>query len=186
MTRRSVVMVAAALFTGWLAAAQAQTQNSSGQLDIMPALLAEVRGLRVAMEHMTAAGARVQLALGRLQLQEQRLSDANKRRDELRNQLAGNQRRAAELQEQVSGLEALVADERNIKGDSGHTPDDMRKMIAGQLQEQQRQLAFVNVDVQRLAALEATASDEAASEQTRWTALNQQLEDLERSLRPLK
>ena len=40
----------------------------------MPALLQEVRGLRAAIEQMTASASRVQLALGRLQLQEQRLT----------------------------------------------------------------------------------------------------------------
>ena len=50
--------------------AAAQTPGASQSGDIMPALLQEVRGLRVAMEQMTSAGARVQLALGRLQLQE--------------------------------------------------------------------------------------------------------------------
>ena len=70
MTRRTVVMVAAALVTGWLAAAQAQTPGASNNGDIMPALLAEVRGLRVAMEQMTsaalpgAAGARTPAVAG--------------------------------------------------------------------------------------------------------------------------
>ena len=187
MTRRSVVVVLAALATGWLTAAQAQTQGSSSQGDIMPAVLAEVRGLRIAMEQMTAAGARVQLALGRLQLQEQRLIGANKRLDEVRNQLAGNQRRAAELQERVAELEAMLSGERAMpKPDSAHSADDIRKMISQQLPDAQRELAFVNVDVQRVAAQEATLTSEVADEQTRWTVLNQQLEDLERSLRPLK
>ena len=47
----------------------------------MPALLTEVRGLRVAMEQMTSAGARVQLALGRLQLQESRLNSGKRAPD---------------------------------------------------------------------------------------------------------
>ena len=45
----------------------------------MPELLAEVRGLRAAIEQMTSSASRVQLALGRLQLQEPRLNAANGR-----------------------------------------------------------------------------------------------------------
>ena len=49
-----------------------------------PGLLTEVRGLRQAMEQMAASGPRVQLALGRLQLQEQRVNTMIRRRDAAR------------------------------------------------------------------------------------------------------
>ena len=94
MTRRSVGIVAAVLLGGSIAAAQAPGSSNSG--DIMPALLQEVRGLRAAIEQMTASASRVQLALGRLQLQEQRLNAANGRLADTRNSLDGVQRRDAE------------------------------------------------------------------------------------------
>ncbi len=47
--------------------------------DVLPALLVEVRGLRAAMEAMASSGPRVQLALGRLQLQEQRVNNLLRR-----------------------------------------------------------------------------------------------------------
>ena len=108
MTRSTAALGAVLLCTcrpDGRAGADAGTADP-GPRDIMPALLQEVRGLRAAMEQMTSAGARVQLALGRLQLQEQRLNAANGRLAEIRVQLAGTQRRAAELQEQAQTWKA--------------------------------------------------------------------------------
>ena len=187
MTRRSVVVIVAALATGWLTAAQAQTQGSSSQGDIMPALLAEVRGLRVAMEQMTAAGPRVQLALGRLQLQEQRVAAATTRLTEVRNQLAAAQRRAAEVQEAVDTLEGMLSGEREMaKPDGKNTVEDIRRMISAELAVRQKDVGVVGVDLQRLLTEEAALVNELSTEQARWSDLNQRLEDLERSLRPLK
>ena len=187
MTRRSIVVVVAALATGWLTAAQAQSQGSSGQGDIMPALLAEVRGLRIAMEQMTAAGPRVQLALGRLQLQEQRVTGAAARLADTRTQLAGMQRRAAEVQEAVENLEGMLSGEREMaKPDGKNTVEDIRRMISAELAVRQKDAGVIGLDVQRLLTQEATHANEVAAEEARWSDLNQRLEDLERLLRPLK
>ena len=53
-------------------ASQSTTRQSSPQEDVLPALLTEVRGLRAAMEQMASEAPRVQLALGRVQIQQQR------------------------------------------------------------------------------------------------------------------
>ena len=56
--------------------------------DVLPALLAEVKGLRAAMEQMAGAGPRVQLSVGRLQLQEGRIAGMIRRLDTVRDTLA--------------------------------------------------------------------------------------------------
>jgi hypothetical protein len=56
-------------------------QTAQSNQDTLAALLAEVRGLRAAMEQMASAAPRVQLAMGRLQLQEQRVSTVVRRAD---------------------------------------------------------------------------------------------------------
>ena len=88
MVRRSVavVIVTVAVIglagrTGAFGAGGQSQQPVSSTPDVLPALLTEVRGLRAAMEKMAAAGPRVQLALGRVQLQEQRISNAIRRLD---------------------------------------------------------------------------------------------------------
>ena len=90
------ILIAAGLGVG--AALQgglsAQASQASQGQDVLPALLVEVRGLRAAMEQMASAGPRVQLALGRLQLQEQRVNNLLRRLETARGSLAAAQRAA--------------------------------------------------------------------------------------------
>jgi chromosome segregation ATPase len=153
----------------------------------MPALLQEVRGLRAAIEQMTSAASRVQLSLGRLQLQEQRLSAANGRLAEVRNQLAGAQRRTAEMQEQATNLESMLSGQSEMPKPEGQsTPEQIRRNLTVEMQMVQRQVIAANAEVQRLTTQENTLAGEVSSEEARWADLNRQLEDLERSLRPVK
>jgi len=185
MTRGSVGLVAAVLLAGSWAAAQ--TPGASNSRDIMPEVLAEVRGLRVAIEQMTSSASRVQLALGRLQLQEQRLSAANGRLAEIRVQLAGSQRRAAELQEQVTGLESMLSGQAELpKPDPNMTAEQVRRLLTMEMQSAQREISKANADVQRLSNEESALTNDVSTEQARWSDLNQRLEELERSLRPVK
>src|SRR3954451_5286596 len=62
--------------------ANAISKRRTRAVDVLPTLLIEVRDLRGAMEEMAAAGPRVQLALGRVQLQEQRINTLIRRLDE--------------------------------------------------------------------------------------------------------
>jgi len=55
-----------------------------------------------------------------------------------------------------------------------------------ELQVLQRQVVVANADVQRLTLQENALANEVAGEEARWADLNRQLEDLERSLRPVK
>jgi hypothetical protein len=183
MGRTTAVTVVAALFVGGLAAARAQSQDTSQPPGIMPALLTEVRGLRAAMEQMASSGARVQLTLGRLQLQEQRLNTAIKRLDDTRNRLAELQRAAADQQEQVAMFETMLK-EAGTGGVVIHGqldgPD--AKQVEMMLKDHRRGMAQSAAEMQRLTAEEATLTTDVASEQSRWTEINQRLEELERSL----
>jgi hypothetical protein len=66
--------------------------------DVLTALLTEVRGLRAVLEQMATAGPRVQLALGRLQLQEQRIGNQVRRLDSVRAGLLAAQRELEPLE----------------------------------------------------------------------------------------
>ena len=77
---RSMVLRAigfAALFAGAAAGGSlvGQAQQTTAAPDVLTALLIEVRGLRAAMEQAAFAGPSVDLLLGRVQLQEQRISN---------------------------------------------------------------------------------------------------------------
>src|SRR5262245_7461133 len=91
-------------------ASQSTARQSVTQEDVVPALLVEVRGLRAAMEQMASAGPRVQLALGRVQLQEQRVNNLMRRIEDSRNQVAGTQRKYDQLQQQIRGLQDAIRD----------------------------------------------------------------------------
>ena len=185
MARTTAATLVVALVIGGFAAARAQTppaQGSSPQ-DIMPALLTEVRGLRAAMEQMASSGARVQLTLGRLQLQEQRLNTAIKRLDDTRTRLAEMQRNAMEQQEQLSSMETMLKGEFAVAV-AGQPKEGMpdRETVEEMLKNHRSGVARVTSEIQRLTAEEAMLANEVATEQSRWTDINQRLEELERSL----
>ena len=74
---------------------QSQPAQTSQREDVLPALLVEVRGLRAAMEQMASAGPRVQLALGRVQLQEQRVNTMIRRLESVHDAIAKAERTPA-------------------------------------------------------------------------------------------
>ncbi len=78
-----VAAVAMAMAMG-LFGGSAFARQSRQDPDVMSAMLTEVRGLRVAIEQLAATGPRVQLAMGRLQMQEQRIDALGKRHIEVR------------------------------------------------------------------------------------------------------
>jgi hypothetical protein len=156
---------------GGAAVGQAQAP-AGGQTDVLAALLTEVRGLRAAMEQMAAAGPRVQLALGRLQLQEQRVNTVVRRLEAVRTNLSAAQREhdaaASRLRDVEKAREAVDPSERKEA-----------EMVLPRLQ---RALAQAAGEVQRLLAEESALNVDISGEQARWSDINRRLEELERSL----
>ena len=73
--------------------------------DVLAALLVEVRGLRAAMEQLGSAGPRIQLAMGRLQLNEQRITTFMRRLDEVRDRRIPAEQAVRECQKKVAELQ---------------------------------------------------------------------------------
>jgi chromosome segregation ATPase len=144
--------------------------------DVLPALLIEVRGLRVAMEQMAAAGPRVQLALGRVQLQEQRINTLIRRLDEAHGAVSVAQTSYADFKRRISGIEDGI---RNWQP-GGPTIEQLN----GELKHTQGILADAAVKLQRAMADESEIAGTLATEQARWTDLNQRMEALETALGP--
>src|SRR3954471_17631163 len=94
MSGRQLLGTAAAVILMASGAAVGRTTVQAQQPDVLPALLAEVKGLRAAMEQMSSAGPRVQLSVGRLQLQEGRIAGMIRRLDTVRDNLAAARREA--------------------------------------------------------------------------------------------
>jgi septal ring factor EnvC (AmiA/AmiB activator) len=140
--------------------------------DPMQELLTEVRALRVAMERSATVGARIQLLVARVQLQEQRIAELSRRavtvRDEISKVEAGITATSSQLKQIEGALEKMPAESRRAMGD----PDEMMRS----------QLAAAEKRRQELIDEDSQLSQQIAADQGRWSDVNRQLDDLERSL----
>ncbi len=142
--------------------------------DVLPALLAEVKGLRAAMEQMASAGPRIQLFVSRLQLQETRMNNMIRRLETVRENVIAAQRALENEQEGVRNFESAIA--------SGTVTGQHREELVQVLPGRKRQVAEHRATVARLTAEESQISADLATEQGRWTDINQRLDELERAL----
>ena len=150
-----------------------RAQQAQASPDVLTALLVEVRGLRAAMEQMAAAGPRVQLVLGRLQLQEQRIGNQVRRLDTVKAAVVPAQKQLDALGQRIKQIQQTIDDHPNSQGRR-----DAEFELAQLKAEHGRQRA----DVERLLNEESLLSQDIAAEQARWTDFNQRLEELERAL----
>jgi peptidoglycan hydrolase CwlO-like protein len=169
----ALVLVAAGAGLSVRARAAAQATRATDQ-DVLPALLIEVRGLRAAMEQMASAGPQVQLALGRLQLQEQRVNNLLRRMESVQNELAGT------LQESDRAGQEFARMENALK--SGGVPPEERQQLESVLSQLKAAQGHALSKVQRLQVEESGLTQDLATEQGRWTEINQRMEELERAL----
>lgn len=146
----------------------AVTQTQEAQTTAQ--LLQEVRALRGAIERMTAAGTRAQLLLGRLQMQEQRMTSLSRQLQETRAKLASVQRErqnhAQRLEAFTEGLDRALSQQERIDMESGLK---MTKQMVMQFDQQ----------VNALQAEDAGVGQALSTEQARWIELNARLEELE-------
>jgi predicted nucleic acid-binding Zn-ribbon protein len=169
------ILIAVGLATG--AALQsglsAQAPRASQGQDVLPDLLLEVRGLRAAMEAMASSGPRVQLALGRLQLQEQRVNNLLRRLETSRASLGAAQRAEENARQELAGREEAL----------GSFPEgEDRRQMQLHLRVAKREHAQLATELQRLQVEESGVVQELATEQGRWSDINQRMEELERTL----
>jgi predicted nucleic acid-binding Zn-ribbon protein len=148
-------------------------QASQGGQDTLALLLTEVRGLRMAMEQLASAGPRVQLAVGRVQLQEQRVNSLLRRGDELRQAIGAAEDETTAVRGRVRRFQEALS--RRV------TPDE-RTELEGMIEGEKVNLARATAALQRLQAEEASIASQAATEQARWVEINQRLEELDRLL----
>lgn len=167
-----VLVLTAVLIVPGLKPFQAEPQAQNP--DTLAALLVEVKGLRAAMEQMAATGPRVQLAFGRLQLHEQRISGLVRRLDVVRERIGPAMREEETLRARLNMFQG------SLKG--GHLPEDERKEVEAQIAAARRAASRAAYDLQQLQTEESNLGNEIAAEQNRWVQINQQLEDLERAL----
>jgi hypothetical protein len=149
-------------------ASQATTQNA----DVLSALLIEVRGLRAAMEQLGSAGPRVQLLIGRLTLQEQRLTPMLQRLDDLRSKIGMAEREVSQKREDIIPLQEALT-----RGNQ-----EEREAADRGIRAFKYEIGVASAELQRLRTEESELSANIASEQARWVEINQRLDELERAL----
>jgi hypothetical protein len=175
MRKRHVFGTAAAVFVlvacVFAARNSVHAQPAKTSEDVLPALLAEVKGLRAAMEQMAAAGPRVQLSVGRLQLQEGRIAGMIRRLDTVRDALT----KARQEVEQIKGAMKMF----NMEvADSPEKKEEI-PFLFGNMKEG---LANAEGNVARLLAEEGQLMQDVSSEQARWIEINRKLDELEKEL----
>jgi hypothetical protein len=171
------LIVGAVLATGIAVAVSGAVLAQSAASSLPPArdeLLAEIRALRADLAQAMSANIRAQLLVGRLQLQEQRMTA-------LGAQLAGVQQAldAAE-RERVDQADRL-ADLQNALS-AGQLPADEEQAIRQETARMKTDLSRVDAQLQGLRTDAADLSGQLTAEQGRWIEFNNRLDDIERWL----
>ncbi len=165
-----IASVVVALAFGTSARSQEPTRP-----DVTNELLVEMRALRRALEQTVSANARVQLAMGRLQIQEQRVSASTRQLHELRQTLAGMERQTIEREAQLADLEGVLP---------GTTDSAERQAITQEAGQLRAMLAAGASGLQKLRVDEGELANLVSAEQGRLAALNQQLDAIDQAMRP--
>jgi hypothetical protein len=121
---------------------------------------------------MSSAGARVQLAMGRLQLNEQRIANYVRRLDEVRV-------RRAEAELQLPEKRRKLAD---FLEEMKNAPQPLPKWFQDEHNKFKGEFEAVSNTLQQLKNEEAVLTREIATEQDRWTEINRTLDELDRVL----
>jgi len=156
---------------GLLLPAAARAQGSA--VDPVRELLTEVRALRIAMERSATVGARIQLLVARVQLQEQRIAELSRRAAAVRDELS-------KIEGDIAGIGGeLKRMERALE--SGTDIED-RKQVEVMIEVLKTRLAAPEKRRQDLLNEDALLSQQLSADQGRWSDVNNQLDELERSL----
>lgn len=137
------------------------------------AIVQELRALREAVEQVLATNVRVQLLMGRLQLQEARIQALVRQSTDIDSQVQGM---AAERQ-------ALEQQRRMMEGVPNSTADpEEREFAKHQLATLTERLKQIDTRHATLLAEQTNVQQLVATEQNRWGEFNARLEELERLL----
>ena len=158
-----------------LASTAAVGQTASADSQTLQALLAEIRQLRKDLQTTTIASQRVQILLYRAQLQQTTVADAQRRFDTVHSKLAEVRSGVAHFTSEIERDEAALSDSQNLaSGD--------RKQVEGMLAAAKRELESQQAAEQEWETKEAEAVQDLRSEQAKLTALQEQLDQLDKIL----
>lgn len=137
-------------------------------------LVAEIRALRADLNQRLDASIRTQLLVARLQVQEQRVTTLTRQLTDVQQRLQNSEHGRAPLEAQLKAFEAA---QENATAEEKKGAEFMFSMLRGQVE----QMAKNDEELKRQ---QLYLSGLIAEEQSRWTAFNARLEELERLLTP--
>jgi hypothetical protein len=158
-----------------LALGTSQVAREEPSRDPIPALLTEVRQLRLAMERSATMTPRIQLLTSRMSLQDERVSRMSRQAEGLRDEVDRLAVQGRELAMRAKQLEEALAAETDPQRRSELEEVQRSVKAETELQAERRQLTR---------AREAEAASALATEQARWTELSERLDELESLLEP--
>lgn len=170
----SAVSAVAALLVALTTSQATPREAPSGASAADAAIVRELRALRESVERFMTANVRVQLLMGRLQLQEARIQTIARQATDLDAQVVQLTRERDEVTRQQSAMQRM-----SKQAPDAEEREEFRRQAVGfgeQLKHIEARLAVVGADL--------TAVQQAlATEQNRWGEFNGRLEELERELR---
>jgi len=156
-------------------AAIAPAQEPAGQDATLQALLKEVHELRVAMERSNTIGPKVQIALARMQFEEERVRNASRQSQDAHDKVTDVQNKSAETGNRIKQEEARL---------NQATDPNERKQLDSEIVELKGQMEQLGTLQQQFQAKEAEANSLLMNEQAKWNEANDLLTAIERLMTP--
>jgi hypothetical protein len=175
LSASKLVFVAAVVALATTYSVRASSQATQSQ-DPLTALLAEVHGLRLAMEQSATVAPRVQLTLARLSIEEQRLTLLGTQLDQVRRELNASMLESQKISDRIPEIEKSIPSAAD---------DRLRSMMVAELAALKREADARGRQEQLLRARENEAAQAVSTEQGRWMDINARLDELERLLGPI-
>lgn len=137
-------------------------------------LLNEVHALRIALEKSNQIGPRIQIALARMQFQEQRVRDAARQVEAARGEVINLQSTRTRLEDSI----------KTYENRQGQIVDPATKTAMEQaVTSVKAELERLTAQEPQLRAREAEANSALSSEQAKWNEINDVLVSMERVLK---
>jgi chromosome segregation ATPase len=168
MTARVAVMLGlGAVALAGVASGQARRPDAT-----LDELVVEVQALRAEMNQAAAASIRAQLLVGRLQMEDQRISAAVRELQAVQADLAANAQTRSDAAAKLKTLEESV-----LSATTDVREDAEKQLAAGKAAAQQ-----ADRRLQSLKRRESALAKELQEDQARWQDINARLENFEQSI----
>jgi chromosome segregation ATPase len=164
-------LLLAGCLTGAAAGTSAQSRDES--VPVLRELVAEVRGLRAAIERYADGQAQIQTLTSVLTLQQSRLAELNARLDATRRELEQHAVRAGQLSTHLEQMESgRMATESRFQGTPAQKREQFDAALADVRAEQERAL----LQEQQIRSREMELQNALNAEQARWNDLQERLD----------